>query len=115
MTDLELTEICAKWLEIKAETREVFGMLGTGKVWIYNNDKWQIFDPLHNWHDLMTKVVPRLPKFNQKIRLEIIPQDNYFEIHGPFPHPHGKYPDDLPRAILELVAEIEKEGEDGQD
>jgi hypothetical protein len=106
MTDLELTEICAKWcgLEHKVYSNNVLILkemgFGTLNEWI-----WIRFRPLHNWNDLMDIVVP---KFSD---------DKYsmfsFRFLPPFCFMRKYLKEyrvvnltDFPGAILELIAEI---------
>ncbi len=102
MNDFELTKKCAEWLGIDCEEvgyRKPF--IGT---WDSEKKKMIKFGPLHDWNDLMTKVVPRLP-----YKIEIL--ERWFWIYKISQGliKKGKHPDDLPKAILDLVAEIAKE------
>jgi hypothetical protein len=116
-SDLELTETCAKWLgysKIKTSTLCVFD----GNVEILTETGWRRFEPLHptkGWNDLMKKVVPKLPvRYGIHFRLGENPHFWINEIGGSF-QDNGKYPDDFPRAVLELVAKLyEAESFSGQ-
>jgi hypothetical protein len=102
MDDLELCETAAKWLGINYE------IIGYRKPFIaivgeyVKGNKPVHFDPLTNWNDLMLKVVPKLPKGTRMV----IGKGDFIVGHimkrGTV---RGKFPDDFPRAVLELVKE----------
>jgi hypothetical protein len=104
MTDLELTERCAKWIGLEYETE------WCGEVTLITRTETYLevcpFDPLHDWNDLMAKVVPKLISDRN---IGIVISRNGFVFEGPdAPDTSGKFPDDFPRAILELIAEMEE-------
>lgn len=122
MTDLELTEKCAKWLGIYWKTsisrvyiiKDIIAHENKPDDYLYAS-----FDPLHDWNDLMIKVVPKLPL---DYWIEIRPGDREFKINYDEKYDYsthsiitktvteGIFPDEFPRVILELVAELyEKE------
>ena len=101
MTDLELTEVCAKWLGICS--CEPFHL--ESNTCPVHGEKQYSFDPLHNWNDLMTKVVPKLPNgyhIDITIGQFCLHRGDAFNVSGSLSN--------LPRSVLELVAE--KEGGD---
>jgi hypothetical protein len=108
MTDLELTERCAKWLGLDIVWDNGCDEPDRDNYWppgFYPIGGGDIvsFDPLYNWNDLMTKVVPKLPS---EYDVRIYPPDHYHI----FKDDEFKECDELkwlPRAILELIAEME--------
>ncbi len=100
MTDLKLIEIAAKWLglEYKIIAGEVFLSIAKedGKIGIVNT-----FDPLHNKNDLWDMIVPKLPNGQIRINLRI----QYCSLQYGDIKKEGSL-SDLPRAILELIAEL---------
>jgi hypothetical protein len=94
MTDLQLNEIAAKWLglEIWSSLTNVFIKTESGQV--------EHFDPLNNDNDLWKMVVPKLSYI-----AEISVFGGSFEIIYNTDPVKGNL-SDLPRAILELVAEL---------
>jgi hypothetical protein len=117
MTDLELTERCAKWLGYRNCRVEASLAYAPQHIEIQDEGVWVWFNPLHDWNDLMTRVVPKLP---MDYWIEIRPCDsefiiNYDDEYNYDKNKHmakiikeGKFPDDFPRAILELIAEMEE-------
>ena len=111
-TDLELTEIAARWLGYEQGLtlftfvdNKLNNWVGIKDV----NDEWVKFNPLHDRNDL-DKVVVRLMGqkdiiFHIRAGAFVI----YTAGHDEKLLAEGNYPADFPRAILELVAEIAKE------
>jgi hypothetical protein len=102
-TDLELTEIAAKWLGWHVEDGIPYDkyalplFVGGTVTFVDNPFNWIPFDPLNNQNALWNMVVPKLPDGS----ILIVPHEGKFWIDNK----QGNL-SDLPRAILELVAEI---------
>ena len=114
MTDLELTERVAKWCGIEEDVgwwcpRCEKKVDGRDVTYTEHHEvcgykvSFIRFDPLHDWDDLMTKVVPKL----KGIEIAII--NNTYGIYQENGHCGGSL-SDLPRTVCELVASLEKEG-----
>jgi hypothetical protein len=104
MTDLELTEICARWCNLGDLN------ITNGFVYYAMPNGWRKFNPLHpteGWNDLWNLVVPKL------VDVDISTKNNMFDILRPVTPSKGVWNtwkdgnlSDLPRAVLELVAEL---------
>ena len=113
-TDLELTRICSEWLGWKRGfgTLRIGGKDFSDKYWWDKNKKIvAAFDPLHNDNDLWKRVIPKLPK-----RYVVCICGGTYDLYdseSKCPIPSRGDVSNLPRAVLELVAEIaEKEAKD---
>ena len=93
-TDLELTEICAKWLGLPEH-----GFMGESLMYVKDNT-FTPFDPLHNQNDLWNLVMPKLEEEKTVIF------SSSFYIYRNANLIKAGIPADLPRAILEMVAEL---------
>ena len=103
MTDLELTERVAKWLGYDEPTT-LQRYDGIKEVNIRVGNEWFVFDPLCDWNDLWNKVVPKLPddaKLSYTNGMAEITTWGHFNWQGNLT--------ELPRAVCELVASLEKE------
>jgi hypothetical protein len=108
-SDLELTETCAKWLGLK------YVISSDSYIVIPNQRSYctEIFD----WNDLMTKVVPKLIlKCPYWITIDYSDSLIFtIDCLHKGTVKQGKFPDDFPRAVLELVAKLyEAESFNGQ-
>lgn len=120
-SDLNLTEIAARWLRLEYRIRDHICGGDTPKlIDIKDGDNWYIFSPLHDLNDL-DKVVVRLLDYQFQLEIWKCPiKGKLFNIHrykkSEAPHylkkvtyKEGSYPSDYASAILELVAEIAKD------
>jgi len=99
MTDIEITKTVAEWCGITYKTTEglIYRQYG-------GTSCWPLFNPLHDWNDLMTIVMPRLPgnyRVGQWLGGYTVSQN----INGTWTVINEGSLADLPRAICELVAE----------
>ncbi len=102
MTDLELIEIVADWCGFAYKVYDNY-------ITIKRDVMFFSFNPLKDWNDLMTVVVPKL---FEKCNIGIEMSRKGFLFEGPdAPDIVGDLPD-LPRAICELVAKLAKERKD---
>lgn len=121
MDDLELTKAAAEfcgidtyhWSQDFDSYKEYhdFQMKHHGKVKYGEKDFEKCFDPLHDRNDL-EKVEVGLPT---GYMIVIEPELQSFELrnHTEDWGVEGSYPSDYPRAVLELVYQLQKEKEDG--
>ncbi len=109
MTDLELTEKCAKWLGFTLSTMSDGSIRYSEPSTVYIKDAnysyvYRSFDPLNTWNDLMTMVVPKLPR---DVRI-VVGKGEFILGRITKKGMLRKSLSDLPRAILELIAEMEE-------
>ena len=115
MTDIEITKTVAEWCGLEYDINE--DMYGNIIVFIPDEEQKKkdypdcnvTFDPLHDWNDLMTIVMPRLPgnyRVGQWLGGYTVSQN----INGTWTVINEGSIADLPRAICELVAELAKKG-----
>jgi hypothetical protein len=98
LSDLELTEKCAKWCGLKVQ-------IARGSVFVLIDEEFEPFDPLNNKNDLWDIVVPKLPK-----DIEVSTQQGKYIIFKDGSSKgikQGNLPD-LSRAICTLIAEMEE-------
>lgn len=109
MTDLELCEIAARWLGISYHISGNYIMVEDDKPDDEGDYNMAEFDPLHDRNDL-DKVVVKLLDEGYKIQFGKAYTNKFTIVHIDNPYyKEGIYPDDFPRAVLELVAELYKE------
>ena len=101
MTDLELTERVAKWCGNKCEIDPALPTI----VWMDDEE----FNPLYDWNDLMMVLEKLLRRYDIILYQDLKDKQLKFSIDSDDRTVKYGSLSDLPRAVCELVASLEKE------